>query len=477
MNFCQIQIGQDIEGTSSDRLGSSVALSANGNILAVGAEFGDGTAFNSGIIRVYENINNSWIQIGNDINGSQNNGAMGFSMDMSADGTIFVVGALGEDTTLTNPGRVSVYKYENNTWSLLGGVLSGATASEQFGRSVAISADGNIIAVGAMQSDANGDISGQARIYEFQNNTWVQLGGPINGIAQFNRLGASIDLSADGTIFAVGAVGYISDTFGSGQVRIYEYIGSDWNLMGNPIEGQPGVGVEQSGSSLSLSSDGKSIAIGAPGNNVNGNISGRVSVFEYQNDSWQQVGNDMLGIQQDDNFGFSLALNGDASVVAVGAYKSDGNGVNSGQARFFKKENNAWIQIGNEVNGVASEDKFGYSIAISNDGLTVVAGAPDNNENAISSGQVRAFDLTEALSVEKFKKSDIKIFPNPTSNEFSIQLDSSLELYKVDIYNSIGQQVLTSKEKIIDISKLASGMYLVEIETTKGKGSKKLIIE
>jgi len=135
------------------------------------------------------------------------------------------------------------------------------------------------------------------------------------------------------------------------------------------------------------------------------------------------------------------------------------------------------IQIGEDIIGEANNDCFGCSSAISADGSVIAIGATGNEGNGTSSGHVRVYYLDEVLSIEEQNLSDFNIYPNPTKSQFTIQLNPSNQLKEVSIYNTLGQLVLTSEETVINTFKLASGSYIVEITTNKGKASKKLIIE
>jgi hypothetical protein len=88
---------------------------------------------------------------------------------------------------------------------------------------------------------------------------------------------------------------------------------------------------------------------------------------------------------------------------------------------------------------------------------------------------VTAVDAT--LNTDKFEVTQFNIYPNPAKDQFTIQFNTSEELENVNIYNNLGQSVLTSKDSMVDTSNLTSGLYIVEIQTKKGKSSKKLIIE
>ncbi len=101
-----------------------------------------------------------------------------------------------------------------------------------------------------------------------------------------------------------------------------------------------------------------------------------------------QIGNDINGEAADDNSGFSLHLSADGSIVAIGSPWNDGNGLNSGHIRIYKNVNNTWTQLGNDINGEAADDEFGYSVNISDDGNVVAVGA---HQNSTGNGYVRIY--------------------------------------------------------------------------------------
>jgi hypothetical protein len=81
------------------------------------------------------------------------------------------------------------------------------------------------------------------------------------------------------------------------------------------------------------------------------------------------------------------------------------------------------------------------------------------------------------LGNTEFAASQFSIFPNPTTNQFTIQLDMDSELERINIYNNLGQLVHSTSVPVVDSSNLSSGMYYVEVITNEGKATKKLIIK
>ena len=100
------------------------------------------------------------------------------------------------------------------------------------------SSNGEIVAIGAPYNDRNGVSSGHVRIYMYndRNNEWIQMGDDIDGEAEYDISGTTVSLSSNGEIVAIGAYG--NDDY-SGHVRIYMYndTNNEWIQMGDDIDG------------------------------------------------------------------------------------------------------------------------------------------------------------------------------------------------------------------------------------------------
>ena len=184
-----------------------------------------------------------------------------------------------------------------------------------------------------------------------------QLGQDIDGEAQsYNRSGRSVSLSSDGLTVAIGASGNSNSNGGSsGHVRVYSFSGGSWNQVGQDIDGE--ATGDKSGYSVSLSANGQIVAIGALFNGDNGNASGHVRIYSYNGSSWSQLGQDIDGEAAGDVSGLSVSLSSDGQTVAIGAPSNDGNGSNSGHARIYSYNGSSWIKLGQDIDGEAAEDK------------------------------------------------------------------------------------------------------------------------
>ena len=219
----------------------------------------------------------SFDQIGSDIDGEAAGDQSGYSVAMSSDGTEVAIGAIGNDGTASGAGHVRVYEWTGSAWVQKGADINGEAANDKSGNSVAMSSDGTVVAIGAYMNDGTANNAGHVRIYEWTGNAWVQKGADIDGEAEGDLSGWSVSLSSDGTEVAIGA--YLNDGtgYGAGHVRIYDWTGSAWIQTGADIDGE--ARLNHSGSSVSLSSDGSGVAIGAPSNSETGNGAGHVRVF------------------------------------------------------------------------------------------------------------------------------------------------------------------------------------------------------
>ena len=470
MSLSQTQIGQDIDGeAAADLSGYHISGSSDGSIIAIGAAWNSGNGAQSGQVRVYENQGGTWVKIGQDIDGETADDKSGSSVSISSDGSIVAIGAPTNDGNGTDSGQVRVYQNQGGTWVQIGQDIDGKVAGDNFGYSVSISSNGTIVAVGAPYNDGNGVDAGQVRVYQNQGGTWVQIGQDIDGEAADDRLG-NVSISSDGSILAVSTP--LNDANGaeSGSARVYQNQGGAWVQIGQDIDGD--TSSEFFGWSVSTSSDGSVVAIGS----ITGKFKGYVRVLENQGGTWVQIGQDIVGAVSYDRFGESVSLSSNGNIIGIGAPYNDGNGVDSGQVQIYENQGGTWVQIGQNINGEASSDRFGRNVALSSNGSVIGVGADGNDGNGNSAGSVRVYDLTAILASDNFVLSKFSIYPNPAKSQFVIQLKEGLQLENVNIYNQFGQLISSTKSFIVNTNSLSTGLYYVKIGTDKGKATKKLVV-
>ena len=372
------QKGGDLDGDANyDVLGKSVSLSNDGSIVAMGVTgAGTGNDLDAGEVKVYSynSSNNSWDQMGSDIVGETFYDESGHSVSLSGDGLRVAIGAIYNDDGGNGSGHVRVYDYSNNSWSQVGGDIDGEDTADESGYSVSLSNDGSRIAIGAKDNDGNGTYSGHVRVYDLSNNSWSQLGDDIDGESAYDRSGYSVSLSSDGSILAVGAPFNAGGPPAYGHVRVYEWDitanngNGAWDQLGGDIDGETGT-FGEAGKSVSLSSDGSIVAIGANENSAGGIERGHVRVYKYKiptSSEWS--------ITTDDNTGYVIK-DGDTTPTTNKKY---------------------WVKIGNDaqLEGSNNNDYFGTSVSLSDNGLKIAIGAPQDGTGQSDKGYVKVYELS-----------------------------------------------------------------------------------
>jgi len=380
--------------------GNSLNIPSVININVYFTEHDDNQLIDNGIITKL-----TWKKIGKDIDGEAQGDYSGFSVSLSSDGNRVAIGSyLNDNINGIDSGSVRVYEYKGKQlgWKRLGKGIYGEKLNDQSGFSVSLSSDGNRVAIGAIFNDDNNRTDvGHVRVYEYKGEDigWKQIGKDIDGEKAFDYSGWSVSLSNDGKRVAIGALendGYNSKE-NSGHVRVYEYKSEveyiGWKQLGQDIDGE--ALNDQSGSSVSLSSDGNRVAIGAIFNDGdNSNNSGHVRVYEFDGITWKKLGEDIDGENEDDFFGSSVSLSRDGNRVAIGAIFNDGdNNNNSGHVRVYEFDGTSWIQLDLDIDGENEGDISGVSVSLNSVGNRIVIGANLNdNTNGINSGHARVYE-------------------------------------------------------------------------------------
>lgn len=342
----------------------------------------------------------SWPQLGADLEGVEPFDYFGSRVALTGDGTRIVVGGYGWDGAAPGSGIgvARVFEWNGTGWVQLGPDIEGTNpTSSLFGDAVSISEDGSRVAVGDPTADAGGSNSGQVRIFEWNGTTWAPLGNPINGEAPGDQSGVSIALDPTGLRIAIGA--YLNDgTSGSGSdnrghARVYEWNGSGWVQLGGDIDGE--ASGDNSGLAVDLANN--RVFIGAPGNDgTSGSSSdnrGHVRVYEWNGSAWAQLGGDLDGEAAGDGFGGALDVSSNGVWLVVGAPGNDVGGAlsDAGHVRVFEYVA-LWSQVGGDIDGALANDRFGSSVAISPGGETVAAGAPEASGAGSGAGAVTVFE-------------------------------------------------------------------------------------
>ncbi|WP_040253873.1 T9SS type A sorting domain-containing protein [Psychroserpens mesophilus] len=460
VGYSQVQIGNDIDGDAIyDSMGWDVAMSGDGQTVVVGAPGNSDGAYAAGQVKVFQFNGTDWIQLGNDILGTADEDGLGRSVDITSDGLTVVVGTQYSDVGSFNSGSARVFEFNGTNWVQKGNTVAGVNVNDEFSTSISISNDGNRIAVGAPYTDTTEFDNGVLRIFDYDGSQW-NLVFEHFGDNENDVFGMSLDMSGDGNHVICGAWINIDGTTREGYAKIFSFENSTWSQTGQTISGEvPG---NFFGASSSISDDGSIVAIGSWGNDENGTDSGEVKVFQLIGNTWQTFGNEIQGSDSFERFGWAIDLSSSGTVLAVGAPQEN-------NTRFFKFDNGNWIMVGNAIAGEAINDDFGFSVDLSSDGTKVVIGDPYRDVNGNNSGFVQVYDITNVLSVEEFESEIFSVFPNPTKSTLTIQSKVATSYIKiVDIngrlLNTIDNLNL-SQEVTLEVDYLSNGIYFLNIQS------------
>ena len=158
-------------------------------------------------------------------------------------------------------------------------------------------------------------------------------------------------------------------------------------------------GAASFGTSVAIS--GNTALVGADGDNVSGVGTGAAYVFTRSGSTWTQQAKLTADFpSQLDRFGRSVAISGDT--VLVGAYGDDDGGSSSGSAFVFTRSGSTWTTQGKlTASDAATDDRFGYSVAIS--GNSALVGSILNDDNAANTGSAYVFTRSGTTWTEQVK--------------------------------------------------------------------------
>lgn len=462
-------------GTLDGHSGTSVAISADGNTIAIGAQHesssargsnanqNDDSVYSAGAVYVFTRGGNNWSQQAYlKASNPGRSDHFGNALALSADGNTLAVAAFWEssgatgvngnqaDESIPQAGAVYVFTRSGSTWTQQAYVKASNTGAagvggipgdgDQFGFSVALSGDGNTLAVGATTEDSNASgidgnqaddsaiSAGAVYVFARTGSTWSQQAYiKSDSPAAFtagDMFGYSVALSANGSTLAVGVYdeGGSARTVngpidamrnGSGAAYVFTRSGAAWSRQAY-IKAWNSEGGDSWGVSVALSDAGDTLAVGAldedclctgvihaasdeGATDQKANTSaGAAAVFVRAGTTWTQqayVKASNTGVE--DWFGTRLALSGDGNTLAVGAQNEDSaaRSVNgrqdddsaneAGAVYLYTRTGSLWAQLAYvKASNNEAFDEFGGAVALSRDGRTMVVGARGEDSSA-----------------------------------------------------------------------------------------------
>lgn len=442
-------------GSLTGHAGNAAAISLDGNTIAIGAPHetsgatgvngsqSDHSVYSAGAVYVFTRkgttvAQQAYIKASNPGEGAN----FGSSVALSADGNTLAVAAYYEanaatgingsqsDRSIPEAGAVYIFTRAGTSWSQQAYIKASNTGNaavgdgfaegDQFGYSLALSGDGNTLAVGAIGEDSNatginGDQSdnsmnqsGAAYVFTRSGSAWSQQAYIKSSMTRPNVLfGYSIGVSGNGNTLAVAE--YDADR-GKGALYVLTRTGGTWSHQAR-IQADNAENGDSLGYSMAISEDGNTIAAGAadedcliPGVNPAGcdkdqpsdTSAGAAYVFARNGTTWsQQAFIKSSNPHKSDWFGVRIAISGDGSTVAVSAAQEDGKsrGINGNQAElgaseagavyFYTRSAGTWSQQAYvKSSNAEASDEFGSAIALSRDGKTLLVAARGEDSGA-----------------------------------------------------------------------------------------------
>ncbi|MEM1262855.1 MAG: Calx-beta domain-containing protein [Pseudomonadota bacterium] len=379
--------GWAVDVASDGRTFAVSAYNEASNATFVNGDQTDNSALRSGAVYVFTEDTTGWFQQAYIKASNTNPGDhFGDSLALSADGNTLAIaasdedgassGVNGDDTTIGNFGSGAIYVYvrTGNVWQLEAYIkASDPDSADAFGRSLALSDDGNTLVAGAPNEDSSGvgvgadasdntaNDSGAVYVFSRSGTDWVQSAYiKASNTEADDRFGSKVALSRDGTTLAVTAQSEDSAARGVGGDQ------SD--------NSAPGVGSVTQGT-------------------------GAVYVFSFDSGTWvQEAYVKSSNLDADDRFGRSLALSANGDRLVVGAFQEDSSatGVNStdevdnsldaaGAAYVFTRSGGSWSQEAYlKASNTDRSTFFGAAVDLDASGDVLVVGA--FNESSLATG-------------------------------------------------------------------------------------------
>ena len=366
-----------------DRFGYSVSIS--GDYAVIGA-WRDDTS--RGSAYVFHHDGTTWTQqaklVASDGSDSDN-----FGVGVAISGDYAVIGAYGDDDTMSNSGSAYVFHRDGTTWTEQAKLVAadGGT-NDRFGYAVSISGDYAVI--GAYGDWVGGNSSGSAYVFHRNETTWTEQAKLVaSDSAQNGYFGTSVSISGDYAV--VGAYGDGGDW--SGAAYVFHHDGTTWTEQ-TKLVADDGSADDYFGVSVSISGD--YAVIGAYGYD-NGPMedTGAAYVFHRDGTTWTEQA--LLVASSPTcwgEFGVSVAISGDYAVIGEDSGQASGCYSGAGDAYVFRRHGTTWQEQSMLVSSDMDwDDSFGYSVSISGD--KVVCGAFNDDDNGWDTGSGYVYTLQE----------------------------------------------------------------------------------
>lgn len=408
------------DGVSGDVFGRSVAFNGDGTVLLVGSRDNSEKANDAGAVYMFALENGSWVQkhkfFANDFSATA---AFGSSCALNSQGNIAIIGSFTDDSRGDNAGACYYFTYDGTTWTQRQKFYSTDIAiGDQFGSSVALNETADYLVVGAMGDDDSGNETGSIYFFTRSGHTWTQVGKLASpSVAVYASFGTSLFLSPDMSMLLVGARGDTGQVVNSGKVYQYTNANGTWRLE-KTYQAFDGSDADGFGSAVAIDAQRSLLLIGCYADNDMGKFAG--SVYVYANPKLQPVVRFEEGMQlqtkilpvngvTDDRFGRSMAMTADGKTAFIGSDRNDDIALSAGCVSIYNRVGDEWIFNQKLVaNDLQAGDRFGYSLAVSSNGVHLLAGSINSKVSSVLSGAVYYFKKINGVwaQMQKFTSVD-----------------------------------------------------------------------
>jgi hypothetical protein len=234
--WIQLGIDIDGEA-ANDQSGLEISMNSAGDIVAISSMINADVGANAGHVRVYQYIDTpdglkpkAWIQLGIDIDGRSSHDYSGTSVSMNSAGDIVAIGAeRSEPTGLNSTGHVRVWKYDGSAWQRLGDDIYGEASFDYSGTAISMNSAGDIVSICSIENDSNSANAGHVRVWKLIADKWERLGLDIYGEAAGDNSGYSVSMNNAGDIVSIGSINNDGNGDKSGHTRVFYYRNNAWN--------------------------------------------------------------------------------------------------------------------------------------------------------------------------------------------------------------------------------------------------------
>lgn len=367
-----------VAATGGDQQGLSVAVATD--TIFVGAPYDDTVDSAAGAIHIFEYGAGNWTESTTITAAtSQRNDHVGIALAVNGD--LLLAGADGDDTVVSNAGAAHVFKKQMDGSWLLDATLRPANGASQdsAGRAVALHGDNALIGIGS--ADDLGSNTGAVSVFQQNAGTWVEDVRLNAGRGSaFDAFGTAVAI--DGNLAIVGVPGDDAVADGAGAAYVFEEVAGSWVLIAQLLASDAAIG-HAFGSVVDL--DAGRAVVGAPGA-----VPGNVYIYEAAN-GWAETER-LQGPADLFDFGYAVAVDADRLVVS-------GIAANLGSVTVYDRGVSDWQETARLQPDIpSSSSRFADAIAMHNDVIVVGARLEDTLDTDAGAAYVFGQDMSGTWS-------------------------------------------------------------------------------